>query len=372
MKKTALAVAICGSLGFSAAHAATVSEFANGVLVPFVIDGGAGNQTAIGLTSCAAGTVYWTFFDVDSRHQADGTFAVSQNDQVNIVWGNPSTNLGSVIGGLDRPDLDDVPGYMVFILDGNNRFDGSGSTNRMLDSSDSPCLAGNAFQIDTQNNDVAYTPALPLDAAVGDFGAPDAGVYVEDLVATDQNTVVGLNAGANLNDDIYLRYFVDNTQNSGNDTTMYIWSTTNITNPFDFLPLGTFTVLMYDIDQNFFSANLRLADQQLNIIDVEQPTTPDDVPLIENRPIELLDGFVVWTVPAVAGDVVSWSVISSDAFGAVQTVMNPIRQLNSVDDPVFRVKLANPGFPEVLTEEWPSFWLFDPTLNNVIYPDDTD
>jgi hypothetical protein len=337
MKKTALAVAICGSLGFSAAHAATVSEFANGVLVPFVIDGGAGNQTAIGLTSCAAGTVYWTFFDVDSGHQADGTFAVSANDQVNIVWGTAPTNLGSTIGGFVRPDLANVPGYMVFILDD----DGLAGA---LDSSDSPCLAGNAFQIDTQNNDVAFTPAMPLDAAVGDFGAPNAGVYISNLILTDEDTVAGLNAGANFNDDIYLRYFIDGVQNQGNDTTIFVWNTGDVSNT-------TETVLIYDVDQNFFSINLAFQNAELNIIDAEDNAS------VQNRPQELLDGFILWTVPANAGDVVSWSVVESDAFGAAQTVMNPIRQLNTTDEVVYRVKVQQPA---AIPAGLPSFWLVDP------------
>jgi hypothetical protein len=347
MKKTALAVAICGSLGFSAAHAATVSEFANGVLVPYVIDGGAGNQTAIGLTSCAAGTVYWTFFNVNSDHEADGTFNMSQNDQVNIVWGTAPENIatGQVpIGGFVRPDLANVPGYMVFILD-------DGGLDQALDSSDSPCLAGNAFQIDTQNNDVAFTPALPLDAAVGDFGAPDQGVYVSNLILTDEDTVAGLNAGANFNDDIYLRYFIDGVQDSGNDTIIYIWNTGDAS--------GTETVLIYDIDQNFFSINLALANTELNIVDVENNAQ------VQNRPSELLDGFILWTVPAAAGDAVSWSRIESDAFGAAQTVMNPIRQLNESDRVVYRVKVQQPAAIADLdqldpSQALPSYWLVDP------------
>jgi hypothetical protein len=328
MKKTALAVAICGSLGFSAAHAATVSEFANGVLVPYVSaetittgnDGG--NRTAIGLTSCAAGTVYWTFFGVNSEHLADGTFQVSADDQVNIVWGNQPDNEfdGDPIGGMIRPDLAGDDGYMVFVLD-------SGGLAGVLDSSDSPCLAGNAFQLDLASNDVAFTPALPLDAAVGDFGPAVGGVYVPNLTGMGPATVAGLNAGANTNDEIYMRYFVDGAA-GGDDTTIYVWATDNAGGG------PTNTVNIYDNDQTFFSVNLNLGTE-LSVVN------PEDNGDLENRPTEMLDGFIHWTVPAAAGDVVSWSVVSSNALGAAQTIMNPINKLNSAGGPVFRVKVQH-------------------------------
>lgn len=337
MKKTALAVAICGSLGFSAAHAATVSEFANGVLVPYVFtdvtesNADTGDRTAIGLTSCAEGTVYWTFFGQDSAHLADGQFFMSANDQVNIVWGNaPLDNQGNEIGGLVRPTLANTPGYMVFVLD-TNTMPGLG----MLDSSDSPCLAGNAFQIDFSANDVAFTPTLPLDAAVGDFGPPTNGIYVSSLNNMGPTTVAGLNAGANLNDDIYLRYFIDGAA-GGNDTTIYIWATGDASSN----PNGN-TVNIYDLNQNFFSINLNVPDPELSIMDAENDA------FVQNRPAEMVDGFIIWTVHANAGDVVSWSVVESDAIGAAQTVMNPIRQLNLADGPVYRIKVQQPAGADV-------------------------
>ena len=165
---------------------------------------------------------------------------------------------------------------------------------------------------------------MPLEAAAGDFGPDAAGIFVADLTVMDGTTVAGLNAGANANDNIYLRYFIDGAA-GGNDTTIYIWGTGNAA--------GTNTVNIYNDDQAFFSINLRLDNSELNIVNAENNDN------VQNRPSEMLDGFILWNVPAAAGDVVSWSVVSSAAFGAKQTVMNPIRKLDAAGRNVFRVKV---------------------------------
>ena len=329
MKKSVVAVALTGVLGV-AAHAATVSEFANGVLVPRVIDQGAGNSTAIGLTSCANGTVYWTFFDPDTKHVLDDNFGVTAEQQVNLVWNssmNPDGSNSRIFGGQG---VQGEEGYLVFILDTT----GDGALQASVGSSDVPCLAGAAFQVDLGNSDVAFIPALPLDIrpiGAGDFLDLDGdGVYVNDLTDMNNTDVAGLNAGANANDDIYLRYYI---REATDDTRIHVWSSQDLR--------GTYTVNIYDTQQNRRSVNLDLTRAELNTIDPR--------PII-GRPATFVDGFIKWRVPSCAGNegdnaincggsdtdlvrgVVSWSVISSDAFGAVQTVMNPIRLMRGFSD----------------------------------------
>lgn len=335
MKKSVVAVALTGALGV-VAHAATVSEFGNGVLIPRVIDqginvaGDSGNSTAIGLTSCANGTVHWTFFDPDTKHVLDDSFSVTANQQVNLVWNtslNPDGSGTRLFGGQG---IEGQEGYLVFILDTNfDRRLSIGNTATNL-SSDVPCLAGAAFQIDLSNDDAAFVPALPLNISTGDFldGNVIDGVYIDDLVNMNNTTVAGLYAGADANDVIYLRYFLD----GGAETDIYIWSAQDLS--------GSYTVFIYDTDQNSRSLTMTLPNAELNHVDPEG---------LVGRPAAFVDGFITWRVPSCQGDegsprevidcagtnadyvrgVVSWSVITSAAIGATQSIVNPILHYNS-------------------------------------------
>lgn len=307
MNKSVIAVALTGALGV-AAHAATVSEFANGVLVPHVLDDVDNNtQTAIGLTSCAAGVVYWTFFDVNTKHVLDDQFPVTANDQINMVWNQSlnggadsenSSEDGTIFGGAG---LENFRGYLLFILDttGDRALNGP-----LTATSDTPCLAGNAFQIDLGNNDVIYIPTLPTSAIAGDFTEPGEALTddflipnLEDVSSTD---LWDLAAGARAGDQIYMRYFLDNAE-----TTIVTWSA-------QLLP-GPRTVNLYNTQQNRRSVTFGPTGE----------LSVDDPRGIVGRPSEFNDGFIVYPVPS--DGVVSFSLIDADAFGAVQTVMNPIR-----------------------------------------------
>jgi hypothetical protein len=328
MKKTALAVFVTGALGVSAANAATVTEFANGVLVPRVITDQASpdvGQTAIGLNSCAAGTVYWTFFDVDSVHVLDDQFDMTANDQANLVWNvseNPGT--GRLFGGQD---VEGEEGYLVFI------FDTTGDAQLQATvggSSDEPCLAGAAFQVHLGDNDVAFVPTMPLNirpiapgVVAGDFneeGGPGTGVFIDDLTAMDNNDIARLTAGASANDVVFLRYLVDGAA-GGDDTAIYVWSTT---------APGTTTVQMFDDNQNRRSVNISLPNVELNVINPET---------VVGRPPTFIDGFIEWEVPSTVAGAISWSVIDSPAFGARQTIVNPIRLMDASGASAFRIRV---------------------------------
>jgi hypothetical protein len=325
MKKTALAVFVTGALGVSAANAATVTEFANGVLVPRVVTDQASpaiGQTAIGLNSCARGTVYWTFFDRDSVHVLDDQFDMTANDQADLIW-NVSLNPGStrLFGGQD---VEQQEGYLVFIFDTT----GDGMLQATVGgSSDEPCLAGAAFQVHLGDNDVAFVPTMPLNirpvapgVVAGDFdeaGGAGTGVFIDDLRAMDGNDIARLTAGANANDVIFMRYFLD----GGASTAIYIWSTSQ---PDD----GT--VQMYDNAQNRRSVNVSFDYEELNVID---PSA------IVGRPPSFVDGFIEWRVPTSVGGAVSWSLVSAPAFGARQTIVNPIRLTGTDGSSAFRVRV---------------------------------
>lgn len=291
MKKLSLAMAVAATLAAGSASAAVVAENAMGLLVPHAVHNGATDTTAVGLISRTAGTVYWTFFDVDSNHVTDGQFPMTANDLYSFVWANQA-GVG----------LEGVDGYLVFALDVNA--DGS------LDSTDSDMLAGNAFQVNTAASDVAFVPVLPLTYL--DFQNSS----VDDLTAMDAYSLEDVDAAGSWEGDrIDMRYFIDGNA-GGTDTAILVWTAADATN------LTGYTVNIYDDAQNRKSVNFILPNAELNVFDPES---------IVGRPTNFKDGFIAWTVPDF-GDyndqplvyesvVFSYSVIDAPAFGAVQTML---------------------------------------------------
>lgn len=296
MKKLALAVAVTGALGaYGVANAATVSEFANGVLVPYVkFD--SSTDTAIGLTSCAKGDVYWTFFDPNSKHVQDNTIPMTENDQYNFSW---SSVAGAGLSGQ--------LGYMVFVLDTT----GDGA----LTSSDSPCLTGAAFYLDPSNNAVDYIPTPPLYVSDFDTGSDPSSVSTPNgLRSMDSTSLTGLSAGAHAasGDTLYMRYLIDN-QPGGIDTSIVIWSAQDLS--------GGWTVEMFDNNQDSGSVNINLPNAELNVLDPET---------INGRDPNFTDGFIMWdlgqTWDPSASDksdgVLSFSMITEGSKDG-QTIVNP-------------------------------------------------
>lgn len=347
MKKLALAVAVSSVIG-ATANAATVSEFSNGVLVAGALhQGSAAETTAVGLISCAPGVVYWTFFDPDTKHVTDGQFPMTKDDMYSFIWSDDKNSGVGLAGEL---------GYLAFVFDsagGGANFD---QPNGQLDSSDAPCLAGNAFQVNLPAQDVAFIPAFPLQAHVpylnndlpliqGDFGNASAGgVFVDDLTAMDEDSIRFLAAGAHWHDHIYMRYFIDGAE-GGDDTQLVFWSAQDIS--------GTYTVNMFDDNQNRKSVNFTLPRKELNIVD------PED---ILGRPPEFVDGFIKWDLGSPAYEatlcddtcdvlnewsdgVVSYSILYAPEFGAVQTLINPVQLLSLDDEPEYRVRTSSPTQP---------------------------
>lgn len=305
MKKLALAVAMTSALGaYGVANATTVSEFSNGFLVPYVTFN-ANSDTAIGVTSCAAGNVYWTFFDQDSQHVQDDSFPVTKNDQEGIIWSN-------VAGAGLQGEL----GYMVFVLDDRGLSDPPPGSHQIpdggLSQSDTPCLAGSAFQLYHGSNQAAYIPTPPLSLA--DF---NNGGGVPALNQLSGTTVTGLEAGAQIGDTIYNRYWIDNTPGAPN-TSIVLWSAQDLS--------GQHTVFMYDSAQDETSVTIDLGNKELNILDPET---------IKGRNPNFTDGFITFTVPQNPSDtkdpgngVLSFSLLDAGPYG-MQTIVNPFTSPDS-------------------------------------------
>ncbi len=292
--KRILSIAVAGLLGVGTAQAYDIGEIDNGLLVPRAIHNGVGDTTAVGLLwSCEfdvdtdGGTVYWSFFDVNSNHVTDGQIPMTQNDRYGFVWANES-GVG----------LEGVEGYLVFVADSDN--DGA------LTTADENCLSGEAFHVTVGDSDVAFVPTWPL--TYPDFnnggGVPDLTAMTRTTVAPGDGT-----AAAGDGEPMYLIYSI-----GGGDTTeIVLWSA----NPIQ----GAHTVDIYDDEQNRKSVNLELPNEELNVVD---PST------IVGLPANFLNGFVRLIVPLGIDEngtgengMVSYSVIRSPAFGARQTIINP-------------------------------------------------
>jgi len=294
MKKITLALAVSSVLGVSsAAHALNASEFASGVLVPHALWADGETSTAIGLTDACGGVVYWTFFDVDTKHIIDGEFKTSKDDWVAFTHGS---TIGDVNGRFNAgPKFPGDPqlGYYVFI------HSSVVSDDLIIGASEAPCLAGNAFQLFPAQDDVAYIPAIPLYLDDLNFG--------DNVIDLGENSVVGLMAGAQANDGDYLYLnYVDDAEVSD----IVIWSAQDVR--------GSYTVNIYDTDQRRASTTLHLPNAELNVIDSKTI----------NKPIDFVVGFIKWDLFSVADPdedgLASFTVIFSDAAGATQTVLNPI------------------------------------------------
>jgi len=348
MKKISLTLAVASALGASAANAAIMAEYANGIVVPRVFYDSAENQdTAIGLTACHGGTVYWAFYNAGSVKQADGQFEMTTNDQASLVWSDPR---------FSGTGLEGVNGYMTFLLDTDS--------DQRLSLNDSTCLAGNAYFVDTSSrDDVAFVPVFPLNFAWGDFRTtPDGSQTAFNLRTPDgRGDIIGMWAGNRAGDTLHLRYFIDNPKSfqSGNDTQIYIWGA----NPFSF----SGSVDQFDSVQSRRSMTLTVSGE-LAILDPEATNQTNFSSLAA-----FTDGFFEWTLPLAVVDrddfiesptnpctrdsrrlldypdqddtfclddynatatavaeanrsyngVVSWSIVSSDSFQATQTLLNP-------------------------------------------------
>jgi len=351
MKKFAIA-AVAAAAGV--ANAYTVGTFNNGFVVPNVYYD-ANETTAVGLTNQTGSTVavYWTFFDQNSNHVQDGCFTLTDKDYEPFVW---NTKAGFGLSG--------TRGYLSFIV-GANSTAGAGTSLQTVCGAAAVAaapaaafpasasvvtfggfntlasaarLSGNAFQVNSTGKTVAFVPVIDGPVVVNatrDITTMDKNsvAFVGGAAQVNDNTAMALANGganpfllaadnsafANATPTMTMRYFVDNAT-GGTDTRIVVWSTG--------VQKKSHTVNVYDDKQNRQSVNFVLSFDELDNFDPET---------IVGRPSTFTDGFVDWTVTAASlatsaatpvnqnGSVMTYSVISAPAFGAVQTVLGSHR-----------------------------------------------
>jgi hypothetical protein len=221
----------------------------------------------VGLISRCAGTLYWTWFDSQSRHVVDDAVPMTKHDQ----W---SWNLQAI-----APGLGDARGYAVFLFDreANPAFPNQGD--EALDGyDDEECLASSAFWVDIPNNDVAFVPTFPL--GLGDLSdaAKDLSNPLPDYAA-----IRALYAGAQLGETIYKRYYINAVLGDLDRTEIVTWTVCK--------PPGSQSLRWYNDNQDWISANYPTPNDELNWFDPEAT-------LISATKGAFRDGFIPWVVKA--------------------------------------------------------------------------
>jgi len=322
MKKFALAAVAAAAMTAGVAQAYTVGTFSNGLVVPNVIHNGAASTTAVGLVNQSGRTipVFWTWFDQNSNHGVDGCFPMTNKQYTGFNWA-----AASGVG------MEGKRGYLVFavgsggagLTTANACAVGNASLATQADAGTSGQLAGNAFFVDVASKSVAFTPVID---------GPLTLLAATNLTTMDALSLVSVAGAASVAPTLQMsmRYFIDGTVNSGNDTRIAVWSTGN--------HIGTHTVNIYDNAQNRQSVNFPLAESELSWFDPET---------IAGRPAAFTDGIIEWnpgvtpsgapTGPVVApftatsplaattGSVMTFSTIIAPSFGAVQTLLGAHR-----------------------------------------------
>ena len=320
MKKFAMtALAAAALLGAGAAQAYTVGTFSNGVVVPNVWHNGIADTTAVGFINKSAPamagdsglrSVYWTFFDQNSMHITDGCFPMTMRDYEPFVWAAQS---GVGMAGKR--------GYLVFALANVAAPLTAASVCKeaapVIGAPGAPYrLSANAFQVDTANHDVAFTPVIDGDLTL----LPGANLTslgplsLESVAGAAQVDSVGFDFPV-----MNMRYYIDQAP-GGNDSFIVVWSTGD--------QRGTHTVNIYDDKQNRKSVNFPLEFTELDWFNVES---------IAGLPSSFTDGYIEWNPSAIlpadfpsgglepalyyGGSVYTYTWMIAPAFGAVQTLL---------------------------------------------------
>lgn len=271
MKKIGLAVAVTAALGAApvGVQAYTMAVFDVGQLVPQAWFKTGDGATYVGLISRCPGTLYWTWFNKDSQHIVDDAVPMTKYDQ----W---SWNLQAI-----APGLGDERGYAVFLFDleSDPAFPNKGDE-RLDAYDDEQCLASSAFWVDIPNNDVAYVPTFPL-------ALDDIALDARDLKVPlpDYDAISSLVAGAQLDQTIYKRYYVNGVLGDLDRTEIVTWTVCK--------PPASQNLRWYNHDQDWISAVYPTPNDELNWFDPE-PT------LILATKGAFVDGFIPWPVKAAA------------------------------------------------------------------------
>lgn len=265
------------------AQAATMNEYQECMLAPYVIFNSGSQSAAIGITSKQAGKLHWAFFDANGNNRADGDFDVGAGTFHGLIWANEAP-----------ANLANIPGFLLACLDHN----GDGQINN----DDGNSIAGNAFFFDIGAGDVAFLPTLFI-------GGDDAFLANHNPSNWDTNPIrdLGLGTSGFTGHPADVQYLIDG-RSGGDDTTIIYWTTR--------APGGTQSMTIFDGGANNLAITVPTPNNHLNLFDPES---------IAGLPGAFLgDGYISWTVPAPSGQFMSvfaFSIVDSPTFNAAQTLL---------------------------------------------------
>ena len=240
-----------------------------------------GEDTTVGLISNAGGTIHWIMYDQEGQRLDTDFFEITEN-----------TFEGFSLADSARESLNDTLGFLLFCLDDNN--------DDRINFDDDPDLSANAFLIRTGDSDVAYLPVLPVFSQ--DLDSSDRDDEVTDW---DNDPIDTLNSVAEPEDKLYMRYFTDGAENSGDDTQIYLFTTRGPNDNIDVNAVGPDADVTVDVP---------LGQSRLNVIDPETVSVLNVDGLIGS-------GFLKWEVDNNVRNAFAFSLVRSPAFGALQTLV---------------------------------------------------
>ncbi len=256
-------------------------------LVPWVQFDSRGNTTAIGLTTFVPSRIFWAAFDGSGVNRASGSL---QSDQLFTPF--------IAVAALPAA-TSDQPLFLLFCVDNND-----GTLDGLITAQDKALLAVSAFYVEPAVNDVIYVPTAPLSAS--NLTQANPALWTQEPIgeipggATIQNRV------------LYGRYLVG----EADRTRLYLWTAGN--------SAGQPAVAAYGDTQ--FAPLILTGRLALNPY-----LTVLDVGAVGLGGAALPSGFLALVLPNSATKAFGFTVISSPAFGAQQTLMMTVR--NPVPSP---------------------------------------
>lgn len=267
------------SLSASPANAAEMNKFAQCALVP-VASFNDNDTTAVGLTSRSRGVLHWQFYSQNGERLERGNFDVGSDSFTTFA-------LDQEVGSAHKGTI----GFLLFCLDDDE--DGH------IDASDDFSLAANAFMVKLAANDVAYIPTIPIEA-----DNLDPSQRQDNIASWQDDPIQTLPAGtARPGDDIYAQYFIDGAA-GGAQSTLYVFAT-DIPGRTTFKAIGPAATAQVSVN---------LGGGRLNVVDIESISGMDAASLLGS-------GLLVWSVKNGVSSAFVFTIVSSPAFGATQTIL---------------------------------------------------
>ena len=262
-----LGIFIAGS-----AAAIETGEFADGVLVPFVVFSNTDSKdTVIGVVCLEnTGSVYWTYFSANGTPMKSGSLST-------VSKRLHALSLGSV-----APLWPDSPGYMVITYDDNGTL--TTSENRKA-------VGANAVLLSLGSEDAAYLPCIPL--VREDY--KDQSIDLANLTSSD---LISITNGISSDSIDYVRYWINPAFSA--ETEIVLWTLES--------PVGSAQAVIDNGEHAGTIVQLNLTNSRVNIMDVES---------LWNRPVTYWEGTLSFS--NISSDHVIFSFVTSATHEAVQT-----------------------------------------------------